>query len=420
MQEANRVDEPHHSVGQPPPALRTLLERLEKAEASNRAKDELLAAVSHELRRPLAAIHGWVQVIRARRGDETITARAIETIERNVTAMIGLVGDLLDVSKIEARQLRLTLEPTALAPIIQAAVETALPAAEARGIRLECETLDPSCTVAGDPARLEQVVGNLIGNAVKFTRPGGRVTVRLVSRTDSEAEIAVADTGQGISPHLLPYIFDRFRQGAQPQGGLGLGLAIVRHLVELHGGGIQAESAGEGWGATFRVRLPLLAAPASPAGPNREPLAATPASADPLASLHVLVIEDEADTRNSLVLLLEAAGARVTGVASAEQALGVLDLAPPDVLLCDIGLPGRDGYQFIREVRGRRAEDGGLTPAAALTARAGVEDRRRALDAGFDLHVAKPLSLSQLVEVVGHLAGRMPGIRLGRVTSGPG
>ncbi|HEY9282801.1 MAG TPA: PAS domain S-box protein [Pyrinomonadaceae bacterium] len=386
------------------------------AEEASRLKDEFLATLSHELRTPLTAIVGWSAMLRTSAFDEQATAKALETIERNARAQARLVEDLMDVSRIITGKLRLDVRPVDLAPVIEAAADAVRPASGAKGIGLRV-ALDPRAgPVSGDPVRLQQVVWNLLSNAVKFTPRGGRVEVRL-GRTGSHVEMSVGDDGVGIEPEFLPHVFDRFRQADQritrQHGGLGLGLAIVRHLVELHGGTVRAESAGLGRGTTFTVVLPAAPARAdagvSAAGRERPASGDAPAADDcpgRLDGLRVLVVDDEPDTRELLRVGLEQCGAEVTTAASAGEALVAMTAEPPDVLISDIGMPGEDGYELIRHVRELPAEAGGRVPAIALTAYARVEDRMRALRAGYQMHVPKPVELEELVAVAASLTRR--------------
>jgi PAS domain S-box-containing protein len=389
------------------------------ADAANRSKDEFLATVSHELRTPLNAIMGWTQLLLAsgpNAGDPERRQRGLETVVRNAKLQAQLIDDLLDVSRITSGKMRLDVQPTDLAAVIDAAVEAIRPAAEAKQIQLR-RVLDPFAgPVMGDPARLQQVVWNLLSNAVKFTPKGGKAEVRL-ERVNSHVEILVADTGAGIAPEFLPHVFERFRQldasTTRRHGGLGLGLAIVRHLVELHGGTVRVKSPGEGQGSTFVVGLPLSVAHLTPGEgvrihPRTEELApADPCRDDPaldLKGIRVLVVDDEPDARETLQQILEHCNAEARTVGSAAEAIKLLESWRPDVLLSDIGMPGEDGYDLIRRVRELPAERGGRTPAAALTAFARGEDRRRALRAGFQMHVAKPVDLQELAAVVASLA----------------
>jgi PAS domain S-box-containing protein len=403
---------------------RRLLARAEEArneaEGANRAKDEFLATLSHELRTPLNAILGWAQMLRLRPDEPEIVDRGLTTIARSVHSQTQLIEDLLDVSRITSGKMRLDVRPVELVPVVEAALESIRPAAEAKGIRLQ-RVFDPLGPVAGDPDRLQQVVWNLLANAVKFTPKGGKIQV-LVSRVNSHVEIVIADTGVGIAPEFLPHVFERFRQAdsssRRQYGGLGLGLAIVRHLVELHGGTVEATSAGAGQGAVFTVCLPLAAFPpvalesrthptADPTALAMSDLAGDPGLAVPdLAGIRVLVVEDDPDARELVARVLAGYSAEVVAVGSAAEGLAELIRHPPHVLLSDIEMPGEDGYSLIAKVRALAPEAGGATPAAALTAFARGQDRRRALQAGFQLHVAKPVEPIELATVVANLAGR--------------
>lgn len=346
--------------------------------------------------------------------DEATVARGLETIERNGKAQAQLIEDLMDVSRIITGKLRLDVQPVELASVIEAAIESVHLAAEAKAIRLET-ILDPLAgPISGDPARLQQIVWNLLSNAIKFTPKKGRVQIRL-ERINSHIEIIVSDTGTGISPEFLPHVFDRFRQAdgtsTRTHGGLGLGLAIVRHLVEQHGGTVRADSRVKGKGATFTVSLPLMIVhrELDHEEERRHPKAesASGLTCPPeLDGLKVLVVDDEPDARQLLAIVLQQCGADVTMAASAEEALSAFERIKPDVLVSDIGMPGEDGYSLIRKIRALPAERGGRIPAAALTAYAGAEDRKRALLAGFHLHIPKPVDPMELVAVVATLAGR--------------
>ena len=386
-----------------------------EAEAASRSKDEFLATISHELRTPLNAILGWSRMIRGLKLDENKFDRGLSTIERNAKLQSQLIDDLLDVSRIISGKLRLTVIPVELPQIIEAAIDSIRPAAEARGIRLQVTLDTNSGLVSGDPDRLQQVVWNLLSNAVKFTDKGGRVQVRL-ERINSHIEITVSDTGRGISPAFLPYVFDRFRQAdssiTRMQGGLGLGLAIVRHLIELHGGSVKAYSPGEGQGSTFSLQLPVLivhgsgrlAVNAEEANVANAEQQLDFGSFPSLEGLMILVVDDESDARELMTIILEERNARVTTVASAAEAYETLEWLKPDLIISDIGMPGEDGYSLIRNVRLKEArEKQGWKPAIALTAHARVEDRLRALSAGFQAHVAKPVEPAELVAVIASL-----------------
>jgi signal transduction histidine kinase/ActR/RegA family two-component response regulator len=461
------------------------------AEAANRMKDEFLATLSHELRTPLNAMLGWTHLLRTRTFEEAKRERALETIDRNTKSLAALIEDILDVSRIITGKLNLSVAPCELVPLIEAAIETVQPAAEAKMIQIEC-CLDASAgLVLGDATRLQQVVWNLLSNAIKFTPKGGRVKVRLdrveqltpnpdigkesdfskaqeclgsdsearhspaqtpettgnprlniQQPTSSYAQIQVTDTGKGIAPDFLPYVFERFRQenssSTRSYGGLGLGLAIVRYLVEQHGGIVQAFSEGDGMGATFTVQLPFWSVceksiPASSVQPSVADVA-HPQELQPLTSpsvgisldtakdrtvlssdrppilygLRVLVVEDEADARDLLVTILEQSGAQAIAAASAERALYLLSQSNADVLVSDIGMPNIDGYTLMKKIRNLEASQGGDIPAIALTAYARDSDRIAALEAGFQIHLPKPFNSDELVEVVAKLTGRKP------------
>jgi PAS domain S-box-containing protein len=390
----------------------------EQAEEASRAKDEFLAMVSHELRTPLNAIVGWTGMLRTGKIDEQIAARAVETIERNARSQARLIEDLLDISRIITGKLRLNVQPVELSSVVDSAVDVIRPAATAKDIRLQV-VLDPEAgPVSGDPERLQQVVWNLLSNAVKFTPKQGRIQVWL-QRLNSHVEVTVSDTGQGIDPGFLPYVFDRFRQAdssfTRSQGGLGLGLAIVRHLVELHGGTVSAYSAGEGQGATFTVKLPVMIIhmptpyqTGLPQGRGRAVSATTPFDCpQSLLGIRLLVVEDEADARELLKVMLEQCGAEINATQSAKEAFQEMEKWKPDVMISDIEMPEEDGYSLIQKVRSAETRPQRL-PAIALTAHARAEDRMRALRAGYDAHVAKPVEANELVAVIESLA-RMAG-----------
>jgi PAS domain S-box-containing protein len=394
------------------------VEARKRAEEANRVKDDFLATLSHELRTPLTSILGWARLLQSTKFDEEGMARALATIERNAQAQTQLIDDLLDTSRIITGKLRLDVRAVDLAVVVSAAADTARPAAELKDIRLQV-LLDPQAgPVRGDPDRLQQVVWNLLSNAVKFTQKGGHVRVS-VERADSNVEIVVADDGSGIAPEFLPHVFDRFRQADQKttraHGGLGLGLAIVRQIVELHGGSIGVESAGPGHGATFRVMLPLVGAQvvterAAAAGEQTRPAQAGVLNCPPeLGGLRVLVVDDDPDTREFVRSVLEMCGAEATAVGSAVEGLGEVERMRPDVLVADLGMPERDGYWLIKQVRALSEKRGGKTPAVALTAYARPEDRVRSLRAGFQHHVTKPAEPQELVALVANLAGRSRG-----------
>lgn len=389
-----------------------------EAEAANRMKDEFLATLSHELRTPLNAMMGWTQLLRTRKFDESTTARALETIDRNTKALAQLIEDLLDVSRIMTGKFRLNLHPVNLASAIQAAVEAVQATATAKQIEIQLQFPSEDLIVLGDAMRLQQVIWNLLSNAIKFTPAQGKVAVRF-ERDRNQACITVTDTGQGISPDFLPYIFERFRQAdgtiTRTHGGLGLGLAIVRHLVELHGGNIWAESPGKGQGATFTVVLPLNLNPfskpsafeSSQSSPFIETTETVPEQSTTLKDLWILAVDDEPDARDLLVALLQAKGATVTPAASASEAFSLITQGTaqgrPDLLLSDIGMPDEDGYSLIKRIRTLTPEQGGQILAIALTAYARTEEKDRALAAGFHRHIAKPVVPTELVNSIAEL-----------------
>jgi PAS domain S-box-containing protein len=382
-----------------------------EAERLSTSKDEFLALLSHELRTPLNAILGWTQILRSGSLASSNLEKGLGVIERNVRAQTQLVDDLLDMSRIISGQMRLEVQPVMPYAFVQGAIESARPAADARGVRLEA-TLDPAAgPVSGDANRLQQVVWNLISNAIKFTPRGGHVQV-IFERVNSNIEICVADSGIGIQPDFLPHIFERFRQAdattTREHGGLGLGLSIVKHIVELHGGTVVANSDGEGQGATFRVRLPVAVSRWNPNRSHEHPrssqrLAVPFVNAD-LSNLVVLVVDDDPDSRDLLHRLLSDCGATVTAAASAAEALAATDNQRPDLLISDIGMPEIDGYQLLRSLR---ANSDVRFPAIALTAFARSEDRTRALLAGFVAHVSKPVEPAELIATVAAVSGRV-------------
>ena len=378
-----------------------------EAEELSRLKDEFLATMSHELRTPLNAIFGWITLLRTRRLDEATQERALETIERNARAQKRLIEDLLDVSRIVTGKVALELVTVDPRRVVEAALETMHPAAQAKGLKI-VPLLDIGAgTVRGDFARLQQIVCNLLSNAIKFTDSGGHVEVCL-ARRNGEVEISVADSGQGITPEFLPLVFDRFRQEdgsiSRRHGGLGLGLAIVRHLVELHAGSVEAQSLGEGKGAKFIVRLPVREGSLMPRM-NEAPNSSTVSPAM-LMGVRLLVVDDDPGARELISGMLEGFGAQVATAESGQAALSLLFAQRPDVLIADLGMPGMDGYTLIEQVRGLEPDFGGLTPAVAVTAYASPQDRLRALQAGYQNHVAKPVEAEELAIVIASLAGR--------------
>jgi PAS domain S-box-containing protein len=393
-------------------------ERLARCEAErvSTMKDEFLATLSHEIRTPLNAILGWSQILRESKDPEDI-AQGLEVIERNARSQSQIIEDLLDMSRIVSGKVRLDVQSVDLEATVNLAIETARPTAEAKGIRMQ-SVLDPlhGVMVSGDANRLQQVLWNLLSNAVKFTPRGGRVQV-LLSRVNSHIEIRVTDTGEGIRPEVLPHVFDRFHQAdsstTRRHGGLGLGLSIVKQLVELHGGVVRARSDGAGRGATFIVELPLAVLHSQPQDEAErrhprsapEPRGISDACSD-IAGVRVLVVDDEADARALVKRVLEECDALVTVAGSVEEGLSLLENGHFDVLLSDIGMPGMDGYSFIKRVRLLDQSKGGKIPAIALTAYARAEDRVKAVSAGFMMHVAKPVEPMELVTMVAGAAGR--------------
>lgn len=380
-----------------------------EAETANRAKDDFLAILSHELRTPLNAIVGWTRMLLDGAMDEPSTRRALQVVDRNAHLQAHLVADIMDVSRIITGGLKLDLRPVDLGSVIGAALDAVRPAADAKKIRIRSRFEDSARLTKGDPQRLQQIVWNLLVNAVKFTQAGGLVDVELADAGDSGVRIRVQDDGAGIEPIFITHVFERFRQAdgsvSRQQGGLGLGLAIVRHLAELHGGTVRAESQGLGQGATFTVELPRIHLEhglASPGEHRQVPPLDRPQvnQVVSLAGCRALVVDDDEDTRELMAMILTKAGAIVQTASSVPEALRHLDASRPDVLLADICMPGADGYALIREVRRREAQTGQHLPASAITAYAGRRDRERALAAGFDRHVAKPISPSAIVEAV--------------------
>jgi signal transduction histidine kinase/ActR/RegA family two-component response regulator len=389
-----------------------LLVRAERAradaEAANRIKDEFLATLSHELRTPLTSLLGWSSVLREARRDEKVLNQGLEAIDRNARVQAQLIDDLLDVSRIVSGKLNLDVRPLDISSVTRAAINVVRPAADAKGIKLDYWAQPGLGAISADSGRLQQIIWNLLSNAVKFTPHGGQISVRL-EQAGSDACISVKDTGQGIDPEFLPRVFDRFRQAdsstTRSFGGLGLGLAIVRHLVELHGGTVSAHSDGVNKGATFSATFPLIA--------DRAEIVAICQSGEmnslefhSLDGLRVLLVDDEAEAREILSTVITRTGAEVKTCKSAGEALSKLVEWKPDVILSDIAMPDEDGYSFINKVRSLPREKGGETPAAALTAYARDVDRRQALAAGYQMHIAKPIGAGQLVTMIARLAGR--------------
>jgi signal transduction histidine kinase/ActR/RegA family two-component response regulator len=382
--------------------LRTADEQSRQAEAANRLKDEFLATLSHELRTPLNSVLGWARLLASGKLDNAQSARAVQAIERAGWAQSRVIEDLLDISRIVAGRMEVAMQPTIVRPLVEAAIASLRPAAEAKRIAVDASLDETPEAIAADPDRLQQVVWNLLSNAIKFTPSGGQVSVRLES-TAGELRLAVSDSGIGFTPGIAAHLFERFRQGdsssTRQHGGLGLGLGIVRHLVELHGGTVTAASAGENLGSTFEVRLPLRRWDVAVV----EPPKAAPA-APSLRGVTVLVVDDDAAAREFVRSTLEKYGAIVVTAATATEAKACFTRQRPDVLVSDLLVPDEDGLALIRDIRKLDRAAGRVTPAAALTALARVEDRRRALTAGYQMHVAKPVEPSELVSAVERLA----------------
>jgi signal transduction histidine kinase len=374
-----------------------------EAESANRAKDEFLATVSHELRTPLGAILGWT-VIAQRQSPSPDVARALSIIERNARAQMRIVEDVLDVGRVAGGKMRLEVKATRFGDAITEAVLAVRPAADAKRVHLEAKVGQDVGVIAADPERLQQIVWNLLANAIKFTPSGGHVEL-VAERDGSTVTVRVRDDGQGMKPELLPLVFEPFRQGdgstTRRHGGLGLGLAIVKQLVEAHGGTIAVQSDGEGRGSTFSIELPAAALPSLPPEPAR-PL---PGGDAPLDGIRVLVVDDDEDSRDLIVCVLAEQGATVVSASSAAEAMRQLANGPPDVLLSDIGMPDVDGYSLLRRIRSMPVDRGGKTPAIALTAYARSVDAERAFSAGFQAHVTKPIDQDVLTAVVADLAG---------------
>jgi signal transduction histidine kinase/ActR/RegA family two-component response regulator len=390
---------------------------LSEVEAVSHLKDEFLATVSHELRNPLAPILTWTQLLRSGTLDKEKSRRALEVIERNVTSQTQLIDDLVDVSRVVSGKFRLDVRPIDLVPVIKAASDSQMPASDARHIRLQLVLDERAGLISGDSERLQQVMWNLISNAIKFTPKGGSVQV-VLQRAESHVEVSVSDSGIGIDSEFLPHVFEPFRQGTRGSmrrhGGLGLGLSIVRHIVELHGAEITADSEGLDRGSKFTIKFPLLATVRE----NGEPVRRHPIAGDSIGNarlerldgIRVLVVDDEPTASEALQVLFNSCGAEARVADSAAEALAVFEAWQPDVLISDIAMPGEDGYSLIQKIRLRPAERGGATPAVALTAYAKIEDRVSILAAGFQMYLSKPADPNELVAVVGSLA---KGRRLG-------
>jgi CheY-like chemotaxis protein len=377
-------------------------------------KDEFLATLSHELRTPLSAILGWAQVLRRGSRDPADLQRGLQTIERNARAQAQLIEDLLDMSRITSGKVLLDMQNVAPAPFIDAAIDTVRPAADAKNIRIDKSYAADVGTIAGDPARLQQVIWNLLSNAIKFTPSGGAVSIEL-AQDGGQVRITVRDTGAGIRPEFITHVFERFRQAdastTRRHGGLGLGLSIVKHLIEQHGGTVRAESAGEGLGASFTIELPAAAPAATPAKSARAMMIKTPAphsgefTLRDLSGVNVLVVDDDRDARELIFRILSDCQATVRIAGSAREAVDGMRTSPPDLLISDLGMPEVDGFELLAWVRQLGRDHGGEVPAVALTAFARSEDRLRALEAGFSAHISKPVEPSELIAVVASLVG---------------
>lgn len=384
-----------------------------QAERATRAKDDFLALVSHELRTPLSAILGWTQVLLKQAAERPELIRGLSVIESNSRLQARLVEDLLDMSRIVSGKLRLEVQQVNLSNVLEAAIETARPAAEVRALRLQ-SVLDPGVIVSGDPGRLQQVFWNLLSNSIKFTPKGGSVRV-VMGRVNSHVEVSVIDSGQGMSAEFLVHAFDRFRQSdsadTRKSAGLGIGLSLVKYLVEMHGGSVEARSEGEGRGSTFVVKLPSMALQESDSDNQSHITAVLSGTTGPakisLAGLKLLVVDDDRDSRELLQHLLTDRGAEVASAESAAEALELIQRVCPDVLISDIGMPGGNGYELIGRAR-MLGEGAARVPAIALTALSRLEDRTRALLAGYQLHLAKPVDPNELVVAIASLAGRLP------------
>ena len=386
----------------------------ETAESADRAKDEFMAVLSHELRTPLNAVYGWARMLQSGQlADRGMADRATNAIVRNADMQVQLIDDLLDLSRITSGKLRLQIGAVDLRGVLGTAVDAIRPAADAKGIRIETDFAEDVPIVRGDPSRLQQVAWNLLMNAVKFTPGGGEVRLELHAE-GAQVRIVVRDTGQGITPDILPHVFERFRQAdsssTRPHGGLGLGLTLVKHLVELHGGAVTAESAGQGRGATFTVTLPVAGADVSsgsePAGQPAHASLTREATAGLLRGVRVLVVDDDSDGLVLAEAILAGAGAEVRTCSSAAVALDLVRTWLPDVLVSDIEMPGEDGYTLIRRVRALPREEGGEIPAVALTAYGRAQDRVRSLAEGYTMHVPKPVDPGELTDIVAGLVDR--------------
>ncbi len=384
-----------------------------QAERASRMKDDFLATLSHELRTPLNAVLGWASIIRHGNFQGEELKQGLETIERNARSQAQIIEDLLDMSRIVSGKVRLDVQLIDLSTILAESLDTVRAAAQAKGVRLLATGPTDPGTISGDPNRLQQIFWNLLSNAIKFTPKGGVVEMRM-EHLHSHLEVSVSDSGEGIAPEFLPHVFDRFQQAdattTRRHGGLGLGLAIVKQLVELHGGAVWVKSPGLGQGSTFLVHLPLSAKHSEPESERRHPRAASreaqPLPEVSLANVHVLVVDDEGDVRDLVQRLIEMAGGTASVAASADEALASIAAAPPHILICDIGMPGEDGYSLIRKLRALPGHSPGALPAIALTAYARSEDRTKAIRSGFQNHLSKPVDPGELLAVVSSLVGR--------------
>lgn len=403
-----------HSAEERKVLLENEREARAEAERTSQMKDEFLATLSHELRTPLSAILGWAQVLRRGSRDPADLQRGLQTIERNARAQAQLIEDLLDMSRITSGKVLLDMQNVAPAPFIDAAIDTVRPAADAKNIRIDKAYAPGVGTIAGDPARLQQVIWNLLSNAIKFTPSGGAVTIELAQHAGQVA-ITVRDTGAGIRPEFITHVFERFRQAdastTRRHGGLGLGLSIVKHLIEQHGGTVRADSAGEGQGASFTIELPAAAPAMSPGKSARAMMIRTPApntgefTLRDLGGVNVLVVDDDRDARELIFRILSDCQATVRIAGSAREAVDAMRASPPDLLISDLGMPEVDGFELLAWVRQLGRDHGGEVPAVALTAFARSEDRLRALEAGFSAHISKPVEPSELIAVVASLVG---------------
>ncbi len=380
---------------------RDLLNQLEQADHQ---KDLFLATLSHELRTPLNSMLGWIKLLRDRSDNAVDLEHGLDVIERNTRAQSKVISDILFVSRVITGKLELELEKIDLLPVVRTAIDIVQPSVEAKNIKLDFSLDCRDCQVMGDADRLQQVFLNLLSNAIKFTPDSGRIDVHMKD-TDSHVEIKIADSGQGIEPEFLPYVFERFRQAdssyTREAGGLGLGLAIVRHLVEQHGGTVSVTSDGENRGSTFTVTLPVLSGREARLFPARSSVESTEKmSAQSLENVHVLLVEDDADSREMLEVFFNQFDMKVTAVDSAAKAMEAIKDFQPDILVSDVGLPGEDGYKLMRQIRELAPEEGGRIPAIALTGYASLQDRSLAIEAGYQEHLAKPVDLDKLVELM--------------------